>query len=128
MASKDQDLLALQGMWKQVAFEQNGVDEPPDDHGATHSLTTIDGHQFTVCTVEGDLILKGTIEVDGSADPKAITWTDEDGPMGLRTLACSYYVEGDRFVFVGAHDGGPRPTEFTRTKPGQTERVFVRVR
>lgn len=122
-----QDLQALQGAWQQVAFEQDGVDEPPDSHGATNSITTITGHRYTVRTVEGDLILEGSFVLDGSTTPRGITWTDDSGPHGHRSLECSYLLDGDRFVFVGAHDGGPRPVEF-RTRVGQTMRTFVRVR
>ena len=37
------DLAALQGTWEQVDFEENGVANPPDIHGAPGAITVIRG-------------------------------------------------------------------------------------
>lgn len=124
--SDERDLAALQGAWEQVAFEEDGVVDPPDMHGAPGALTLIEGQQFTVRTVEGDVLLKGSFALDASVTPRAITWIDAIGADKGKRLPASYVLEGDRFVFIAGNEGSPRPTTF-RTEPGQTMRTFVRV-
>jgi uncharacterized protein (TIGR03067 family) len=117
------DLAALQGSWEQVDFEENGISNPPDEHGAPGAITTFGQNHFTVRTAEGALLLEGTFELDESA--KIVDWVDAIGPDAGKTLPAIYKLEGDRFVFIAADAGAPRPTEF-RTRAGQTMRSFVR--
>lgn len=121
------DLQALQGRWRQVAFERDGVDDPPDDHGAPGSLTIISGDRYQVFTAEGDLILEGAFVLDAEATPKTLTFTDDVGPKGRTSLVSTYRVEGDEFAFIAALGGGPRPVEF-KTREGQVMRRFRRER
>ncbi len=122
----ERDLQALQGTWRQVAFEENGIVDAPDSHGAPGgALTTIDGHRFSVRAPDGALLLEGRFELDASTVPKAITWIDATGADKGKRLPASYELEGDRFVFIAADEGMPRPAAF-RTGPGQTMRGFVR--
>lgn len=65
--------------------------------------------------------------LDASATPKAITWTDAIGADAGKQLPASYRLQGDRFEFIAADEGAPRPIRF-RTGPGQTIRSFVRCR
>lgn len=126
-AGSQADLQALQGDWQQVAFEKDGIDDPPDDHGAPNATLSIAGNRYRVFTPEGDLILEGTFELDTAATPRCMVWTDDAGAEGKRSLTCSYRIDGDRFAFVGALDGGPHPTEF-RAGRGQVMRTFARRR
>ncbi|HEX7338368.1 MAG TPA: TIGR03067 domain-containing protein [Rhodanobacteraceae bacterium] len=120
------DLAALQGAWEQVAFEENGVVEPPDEHGEPGALTHIEGERFTVRARDGRVLLRGRFELDATAMPRAITWIDAIGAeRGLR-LPASYELDGDDFVFIAADAGQPRPTVF-RTTQGQTLRRFRRL-
>jgi len=121
------DLAALQGIWQQVAFEENGVPDAPDSTGAPDALTLIDGHHFQVRTLAGELLLEGRFTLDASVTPKAITWIDAMGPDAGMPLPASYRLEGDRFVFIAADAGAARPLAF-RTVPGLTMRSFVRYR
>lgn len=121
------DLAALQGTWVQVAFEENGVVDAPDNTGAPDALTIISGHHFAVRTPQGELLLEGRFTLDASATPKAITWIDATGPDAGKPLPASCRLEGDRFVFIAADENAPRPTIF-RTEPGLTMRGFVRSR
>ncbi|MDE3072079.1 MAG: TIGR03067 domain-containing protein [Pseudomonadota bacterium] len=121
------DLAALQGAWEQTGFEENGVPNPPDDHGAAGALTLIRGKHFEVRTVSGELLLEGDFTLDASATPKAITWVDSIGVDAGRQLPAIYRLEGDQFVFVAADEGMPRPQAF-RTSMGLTMRSFVRKR
>jgi uncharacterized protein (TIGR03067 family) len=121
------DLAALQGAWEQVDFEENGIRNPPDEHGAPGALTLIHGNHFEVRTIEGGLLLEGNFMLDANVVPKAITWVDSIGADAGKHLPASYRLEGDRFIFIAADEGMPRPTVF-RTVPGQTMRSFVRRR
>ncbi|QQZ39600.1 TIGR03067 domain-containing protein [Pseudomonas sp. SK3(2021)] len=120
------DLQRLQGAWEQVEFEDNGVRNPPDEHGAPGALTLIQGQGFRVVTLEGELLLAGRFTLDTRTTPKSITWIDSMGADIGKHLPASYRLEGDDFVFIAADEGQPRPTEF-RTGPGETLRRFVRV-
>ena len=123
----DQDLAALQGQWEQVAFEENGMRGSPGDLGASGSITTFDGCRFSVHTPGGELLLEGTFALDASVRPKAITWTDSIGADAGKRLPASYELNDDRFLFIAAGEGDPRPTAF-RTKRGQVMRAFTRKR
>jgi uncharacterized protein (TIGR03067 family) len=117
------DLAALQGSWEQVDFEENGVANPPDEHGAPGAITTFGQSHFAVRTTDGVLLLEGRFELDATA--KTVDWTDTMGADAGKTFPAIYKLEGDRFVFIAADAGAPRPTEF-RTRAGQTMRSFAR--
>lgn len=119
------DLAFLQGEWEQVGLEEDGVVDPPDEHGAPGALTLIDGNRFVVRAPDGVVLLEGSFELDASASPRAITWIDSVGPDRGKRLPAIYTLEGDRFVFIAGNEGVPRPTGF-HTVPGQTMRSFVR--
>jgi uncharacterized protein (TIGR03067 family) len=121
------DLAALQGSWEQVAFEENGVSNPPDEYGAAGALTTFHQNRFAVWSAKGALLLEGRFELDPSADPKTVNWIDRTGPDAGKVLPAIYRLDGDHFVFIAADEGASRPTEF-RTGPGQTMRSFMRRR
>ncbi|NBF03106.1 TIGR03067 domain-containing protein [Pseudomonas sp. Fl5BN2] len=119
------DLERLQGAWEQTGMEDSGVSNPPDEHSAPGALTLIEGNQFRVVTVEGELLLAGCFTLDSSTTPKSITWIDAIGADAGKPLPASYQLTGDDFVFIAADEGQPRPTRFS-TGPGQTLRRFVR--
>jgi uncharacterized protein (TIGR03067 family) len=106
-----------------VDFEENGVLNPPDAHGAPGAITTFNQNHFAVRTTDGALLLEGTFELNAAA--KTVDWTDTMGADAGETLPAIYKLDGDRFVFIAADAGAPRPTEF-RTRAGQTMRSFVR--
>ena len=123
-----QERAALQGVWEQVGFEENGVAGAPDSiEGATGALTTIRGDHFSVRGKDGRLLLEGTFSLDSSQTPKAIDWMDAIGPDAGKRLLAIYRLEGDRFTFVAADPGMPRPRAF-HTEAGQTMRAFIRKR
>lgn len=119
------DLVALQGTWKQIRFEENGVVEPPDVHGGTGALTTIDGDRFAVHAIDGELLLEGRFILDSATVPRSITWIDSIGDDAGKRLPAIYELHGDSFVFIAADEGMPRPLTFV-TEPGLTLRGFVR--
>jgi len=123
----DPDLAALQGVWRQVGLEADGVVDPPDMEGAEGALTTFAGETFTVRTPDGHVVLAGSFILDATTTPRSVTWIDSMGPDAGKQLPASYVLDSDRLLFIAANEGDPRPTVF-RTGPGQTMRTFVRVR
>lgn len=119
------DRQALQGTWEQIALEDSGIANPPDEHSAPGALTTIEGDQFRVTTQEGEVLLQGCFTLDASTTPKSITWIDAIGADAGKRLPASYTLDGESFVFIAADEGMPRPIRFSTT-PGQTMRTFMR--
>ncbi|URL58006.1 TIGR03067 domain-containing protein [Luteibacter flocculans] len=121
------DLQMLQGAWKQVRFEENGVIEPTDIHGGNGRITTIDGDRFAVRSPMGELLLAGRFILDPTAHPKSITWIDSMGDDAGKLLPATYRLSNDEFVFIASDEGMPRSLVFA-TSPGLTLRGFVRHR
>ena len=119
------DLAMLQGNWEQTSMEEDGIANPPDTHGAPGALLRVVGTHFSVTTTEGDVLLTGTFELGATTEPKSITWIDAIGPDAGKRLPASYTLDTNRFVFIAADEGAPRPTVF-RTTPGLTMRAFMR--
>lgn len=92
------DLEALQGVWRQVAFEENGEAGAADEFGDAGIRTTIRGRRFRVCTADGTCLLEGVFTLDATASPRAITWIDTVGPDAGRPLAAIYELRGERFT------------------------------
>jgi uncharacterized protein (TIGR03067 family) len=121
----DHDLEALQGSWRQVGLEVEGILNPPDDLSPPGAITFFTDSHFTVRTAGGVLLLEGTFALDASVTPKAIDYVDSMGLEKGKRLAAIYKLEGDIFTFIAASERDPRPTTF-RTGPGQTMRTFIR--
>jgi uncharacterized protein (TIGR03067 family) len=119
-----QELTDLQGTWKQIAYERDGVKDPSDERG-WEPRVTFSGNCFVVTLVDGTIPIKGTIRLDPTCQPKAMDMTDTFGADIGKTFLSIYSLEGDRFTFCAAEPGLARPTEFT-TKPGQVLRVNER--
>jgi uncharacterized protein (TIGR03067 family) len=119
----DDDLAQLQGRWRQVAGEVDGVASIGDEYGAVGSLvTTFTGTHFVVHHDDGRVVLEGDFEIDPSA--QTIDWIDSIGPDAGKRLPAIYRLDDDTFVFVAAD--GDRPRSFTTTS-GQVLRSFVRI-
>ena len=119
------DLATLQGHWQQVYLEADGVTNPPDAHSAPGGQLIIRGHNFSVHGANGEVLLHGAFELDATTNPKSITWIDAIGEDTGKRLPASYELTPDRFIFIAADEGAPRPLIF-RTAPGQTLRAFRR--
>ena len=121
-----EDVRLLQGVWKQIAYERDGVTEPPDEQG-WEPMTTFLGDTFVVTLADGSIPIQGTYKLDPTREPKTVDWTDTIGEDAGKTLLAIYSLEGDRLVFCAAYPGQERPTEF-RTRLGQVLRVSQRER
>ena len=120
-----EEMKKLQGTWKQIGYERDGVTEPLDEQG-WEPRVTFTGDAFVVTLADGSIPIKGTYKLDPTQQPKAIEWTDSVGEDAGKTLLAIYTLDGDRLVFCAAYPGQDRPTEF-RTRPGQVLRVSERV-
>lgn len=121
-----QDIERLQGTWKQIAYEKDGVTEPTDEQG-WEPMVTFTGNTFVVTLADGSIAIKGTFKLDPTREPKIIDWTDTFGEDAGKTFPAIYSLDGDRLVFCAADEGQERPTEL-RTRPGQVLRVSQRER
>ena len=120
------DLQKLQGSWRQVRFEENGIVDPPDTHSAPDAILTIDGHRFHVGVPGQETILEGNFAMDAQSFPKAITWIDAIGEDAGKPLPAIYELSETCFTFIAADEGMPRPTDFQGGK-GLTLRSLMRV-
>jgi uncharacterized protein (TIGR03067 family) len=116
----------LQGTWRQVRYERDGIQEPLDDEQGWEPRVTFAGDTFVVTLADGSTPIKGTYRLDPTREPKAMDLTDTFGPDAGKTFPAIYSLEEDRFTFCAAGAGQDRPTEF-RTKPGQVLRVNQRL-
>ena len=121
-----EEMRKLQGVWKQIAYERDGVSEPLDEQG-WEPTTTIVGDTFVVTLADGSTPISGRYRLDPTADPKTIDWLDEVGEDAGKTILAIYFLDGDRFTFCAAYPGRERPTEF-RTRPGQVLRASRRLK
>ncbi len=119
-----EEMKKLQGTWRQIAYERDGVSEPLDEQG-WQPRTTFMGDTFVVTLADGSILIKGAYQLDPTRDPKTIDWTDTFGADAGKTFPAIYALEGDRLIFCAADAGEERPTEF-RTRPGHVLRVHQR--
>lgn len=118
------ELQKFQGTWTQIAYERDGVVEPPDEQG-WEPRVTFTGDAFVVTLADGSVPIAGTFQLDPNQDPKTVDWSDTIGDDAGKTLLAIYALEGHRLVFCAAYPGQPRPTAFG-TQPGQVLRRFER--
>jgi len=121
------DFDTLQGQWRQVRLEANGIIDPPDDHGGHGAITIIEGDTFSVRRERGEVLLAGHFVLDTTKQPKSITWIDSMGDDAGKRLPASYVLDDDQFLFIAADEGMAQPTAFV-TSAGLTLRGFVRHR
>jgi uncharacterized protein (TIGR03067 family) len=121
------DVDRLQGEWLQLEYERGGVKQPLDAEAGWNPRTTFRGYEFVVTIADGTTPIKGTFTLDETKSPKWIDYTDTWGEDAGKTFLAIYTLEGDRFTFVAAEEGEPRPVSFT-TKAKEVLRVNQRIR
>jgi uncharacterized protein (TIGR03067 family) len=119
-----EEMEKLQGTWRQIAHERDGVADPPEERG-WEPRVTFTGDTFVVTLADGSTPIKGTFKVDPTREPKALDLTDTFGADAGKTFLAIYALEGDRLIFCAADASQERPTAF-RTQPGQDLRVSQR--
>jgi len=120
-----EEIKKLQGTWKQIACEKDGLPDAVDELGWEPTSTFVDD-TYVVTLADGTIAIKGTFKLDPTQVPKTIDWTDTFGEDAGKTFLAIYSLEGDRLIFCAADEGQERPTEF-RTGPGQVLRVNQRM-
>jgi len=118
------DLQVLQGTWKQIAYERDGVKEPLDEQGWEPRVTFV-GNTFVVTLADGSCPIKGTFKLDPTRGPKALDFSDNYGEDAGKTFLAIYSLDAECFTFCAADEGLERPTEF-KTVRGQVLRVHRR--
>jgi len=119
------ELQKLQGIWQQIECEIDGVKNPPEEYGA-EPVSTFIGDTFVVTRVDGSVVIKGTLSLDPTRQPKTIDWTDTYGADAGKTFPAIYTLDEQRFIFCASDEGQPRPTDF-RTQNGQVLRILQRI-
>jgi uncharacterized protein (TIGR03067 family) len=120
-----EELAKLQGTWKQIACEKDGLPDAVDEFGWEPTSTFVDD-TYVVTLADGSIAIKGTFKLDPTQVPKTIDWTDTFGEDAGKTFLAIYSLEGDQLIFCAADDAQERPTEF-RTGPGQVLRINQRL-
>ena len=120
-----EDMKKLQGCWKQLVYEKDGLKNPLDEVG-WDPRTTFTDDTFIVTLSDGSIVIKGTYKLDPTREPKAVDWSDQFGADAGKTFPAIYSLEGDRLVFCVADEGQARPTEFI-CKPGLVLRILQRL-
>ncbi|HEX9784323.1 MAG TPA: TIGR03067 domain-containing protein [Opitutaceae bacterium] len=116
-----EDMQALQGSWKQIAYERDGIKEPLDEQG-WEPRVTFAGYTFIVTLADGSSPIRGTYKIDSTRRPKHLDFTDAIGEDAGKTLLAIYSLEEDQLMFCIAEPGRERPTKFI-TELGQVLRV-----
>lgn len=110
----------LEGTWKMIRGEQEGLDEP--EEVIEMSTLEIAGDQHTVSM--GDAVMRGIHKLDTSQTPMTIDSTDSAGRFMNVPLKGIFELEGDVFSVCFGKPGSDRPTEFT-TKDGKASILHV---
>jgi uncharacterized protein (TIGR03067 family) len=114
-AAAKQELAKLEGTWRVVQVEENGMKFPEDAIRAAEGSVTVKGDQHTLRHGGQD---RGTVtvKVDPTAKPKhydLIIPKDAPGPDAGKTLRGIYELDGDNWKLCIDKTGAGRPTDFT---------------
>ena len=105
------DMEKLQGKWRQVHYERDGIIEPTDEEEGWQPVTEIVGDRFSVTIADGSVVLEGRFEVGAERTPKEIDWLDESGSYASEhPILAVYQVTETTLTFCAAYEGGARPT------------------
>ena len=88
-AAAAEEMTKLQGVWRQIAYERDGVIEPPDERG-WEPTTTFAGDTFVVTLADGSTPIRGTYKLDPTKSPKTVDWLDSIGEDAGKTLPGIY--------------------------------------
>lgn len=118
------DSAQLQGKFVLVGGTQWGA--PLTSSDLSNSFRTTVGDQLTV-TLGGLLLLKATVRLKPSIEPKQMDYQVTGGPNAGSTFAGLYQIHGDTIVLCFAMVNAPRPTAL-ESGPAQTLFTWVRAR
>lgn len=78
----------LQGRWRQIRFEENGLVEPPDSHGAPGAVLTITGTHFHVAEPGGPALVEGQFRL-AAAPAEGAVEAGKGTASGTEAAACA---------------------------------------
>lgn len=105
------DLKLLQGEWRVVAMEDDGVRASAKD--VRGMRWRVEGRTLEACDPDEELRPWATVRLDSSTNPKQIDLTLTDGPKRGKSVPGIYKIERNRlFVCAGEKPTDERPTEF----------------
>jgi len=110
---ENEDGKAIQGTWLPLTAELAGREFPPAVRNSIKLV--LEGERYTVTV--GDQIDEGTITLDPSKNPKAMTITGTRGPNEGKTFLAIYELSGDSLRICYDLSGKAYPGEF-KTKSG----------
>ena len=118
---EEKEYKRLDGTWRVVSSEKDGIEQPPDQLPDRLLLT------FTVGNFERGGGPRGTIQrMDTTTHPKQIDYRRAGTEKDIQGI---YLVEGDIFIECTAPPGEERPKTFTTAKgSGHTLVVYKRVK
>jgi uncharacterized protein (TIGR03067 family) len=121
------ELKKLAGTWQADSYALNGQKAPPDDLKKIKLAMTADG-KATVLS-DGKAILKLTVKLDPTQQPKTIDLTFTEGDLKGKTALGIYELKGDTFRLCRAAPGKERPSEFSsKPKSGHALMTYKRVK
>lgn len=111
--AEDKDQKAIEGTWLPSAAELAGQEFPAEVRKSIKLI--IQGENYTVFV--GENPDEGTIKLDSSKSPKAMTITGTKGPNKGKTFPAIYDLKGDTMRICYDLSGKAFPEEF-KTKAG----------
>lgn len=108
----NETLAGIQGEWKVVALEMDGVSLDPMTFAG--SKIVIEANRFTSLGM-GEPYM-GTIEIQDSGDPKTFAMHFTEGPEKGNTNFGIYELNGNTWKICLSTKGGPAPPKFATTQ------------
>jgi uncharacterized protein (TIGR03067 family) len=114
----------LQGTWKQIACNIDGVPNASEELGPEPRVT-FSGSEYVVTASDGRVAIKGTFRLDPAQTPKAVDWIDTFGADAGERIPAIYKIENETFVFCASANSQARPKDFN-PGPGRIVRIHRR--
>jgi uncharacterized protein (TIGR03067 family) len=111
---------SLDGTWLPVTAEIGGTPFPEEVRKIITLKIKANEYRVTV----GDVLDRGTIQVDATKSPKSMDLKGVEGPNKDRTIPAIYELQGDSLQICYDLSGQRRPTEFKST--AGTQQFLVR--
>jgi uncharacterized protein (TIGR03067 family) len=117
------ELSNLDGTWKTVSCQTDGVEVPGNTVEKMPLLTFKDGH-FSIGGVDGKIV-----DIDSAASPKTVHYEADTDNEDYKTQLGIYKIDGDTFVDCVSLGGKERPKDFVSKKgSGHTLTKYKRVK
>jgi uncharacterized protein (TIGR03067 family) len=104
------EMARLEGEWQMTSGVADGT--PIPDAMLPQVRRVCKGDQVTT-SLNDRVIMKATIKIDPSKNPKTIDYAVTEGPTQGQTHLGIYALDADTFKSCFAAPGGQRPTDFT---------------